>query len=53
MASVLLLFLVFVFDLTAFGLAVAAEQRRTTWKLLMNQEIQATVYEKDIATGLE
>ncbi|KAF3532823.1 hypothetical protein DY000_02041370 [Brassica cretica] len=29
MASVLLLFLVFVFDLTAFGLAVAAEQRRT------------------------
>lgn len=30
MASVLLLFLVFVFDLTAFGLAVAAEQRRTT-----------------------
>nr|VDC76612.1 unnamed protein product [Brassica rapa] len=34
MASVLLLFLVFVFDLTAFGLAVAAEQRRTTWQVV-------------------
>lgn len=30
MASVWLLFIVFVFDLIAFGLAVAAEQRRTT-----------------------
>jgi hypothetical protein len=30
MASKLLLIIVFVFDLIAFGLAVAAEQRRST-----------------------
>lgn len=34
MASVMLLFVVFVFDLIAFGLAVAAEQRRTTWQVV-------------------
>ncbi|CAN6917813.1 unnamed protein product [Brassica oleracea] len=52
MASVLLLFLVFVFDLTAFGLAVAAEQRRTTWQVINESgDSSYCVYEKDIATA--
>ncbi|KAH0903642.1 hypothetical protein HID58_043145 [Brassica napus] len=53
MASVLLLFLVFVFDLTAFGLAVAAEQRRTTVVEVINESGDSSycVYEKDIATA--
>ena len=36
MASALLLAVVFVFDLTAFGLAVAAEQRRNTVRLRLS-----------------
>lgn len=35
MASKLLLLVVFVFDLIAFGLAVAAEQRRSTVSFLV------------------
>ncbi|KAF2569878.1 hypothetical protein F2Q68_00025601 [Brassica cretica] len=53
MASVMLLFVVFVFDLIAFGLAVAAEQRRTTWQVVNeSRDSSYCVYEKDIATGL-
>ncbi|XP_056844663.1 uncharacterized protein LOC108810865 [Raphanus sativus] len=53
MASVWLLFIVFVFDLIAFGLAVAAEQRRTTWQVVNeSRDSSYCVYEKDIATGL-
>ncbi|CAH8322746.1 unnamed protein product [Eruca vesicaria subsp. sativa] len=53
MASVMLLFVVFVFDLIAFGLAVAAEQRRTTWQIVNeSRDSSYCVYEKDIATGL-
>ncbi|KAL9310234.1 unnamed protein product [Arabidopsis thaliana] len=53
MASVLLLLLVFVFDLIAFGLAVAAEQRRTTWQVSReSRDLSYCVYDKDIATGL-
>ncbi|CAL9237980.1 unnamed protein product [Arabidopsis halleri] len=53
MSSVLLLLMVFVFDLIAFGLAVAAEQRRTTWQISReSKELSYCVYDKDIATGL-
>ncbi|MBA0635372.1 hypothetical protein Godav_024393 [Gossypium davidsonii] len=52
MASTLLLALVFVIDLIAFGLAVAAEQRRSTATVGNNGEESYCVYDKDIATGL-
>ncbi|KAH1048580.1 hypothetical protein J1N35_039364 [Gossypium stocksii] len=52
MASTLLLALVFVIDLIAFGLAVAAEQRRSTATVDNNGKESYCVYDKDIATGL-
>ncbi|XP_057537810.1 uncharacterized protein LOC130815376 [Amaranthus tricolor] len=53
MASTLLLVIVFVLDLIAFALAVAAEQRRSTAHLV-NQETTRPYcqYDSDIATGL-
>ncbi|XP_021294331.1 uncharacterized protein LOC110424146 [Herrania umbratica] len=52
MASTLLLALVFVIDLIAFGLAVAAEQRRSTATVANDGNESYCVYDKDIATGL-
>ncbi|KAK6917512.1 DESIGUAL/Modifying wall lignin-1/2 [Dillenia turbinata] len=53
MASTLLLIVVFVFDLIAFGLAVAAEQRRSTAKIAQDDsDRNYCVYDSDIATGL-
>ncbi|EOY28321.1 hypothetical protein QUC31_012974 [Theobroma cacao] len=52
MASTLLLALVFVIDLIAFGLAVAAEQRRSTAAVANDGNESYCVYDKDIATGL-
>ncbi|KAK2383032.1 fiber [Trifolium repens] len=53
MASSLLLAVVFVFDLIAFALAVAAEQRRSTANLAQNIEGRKYCqYDSDIATGL-
>ncbi|KAL5576768.1 hypothetical protein UlMin_018467 [Ulmus minor] len=52
MASTLLLALVFVLDLIAFALAVAAEQRRTTAHIQKEADYSYCVYDKDIATGL-
>ncbi|XVE88001.1 hypothetical protein DITRI_Ditri19aG0033600 [Diplodiscus trichospermus] len=52
MASTLLLALIFVIDLIAFGLAVAAEQRRSTATVQINGKESYCVYDKDIATGL-
>ncbi|KAF5728024.1 hypothetical protein HS088_TW21G00166 [Tripterygium wilfordii] len=40
MASKLLLIAVFVFDLIAFGLAIAAEQRRSTAVIKQDPEVQ-------------
>jgi len=53
MASKLVLIIVFIFDLIAFGLAVAAEQRRSTGNVVNDQEknYQYCVYNSDIATG--
>ncbi|KAJ1386441.1 hypothetical protein SESBI_40804 [Sesbania bispinosa] len=53
MASKLLLIIVFVFDLIAFGLAVAAEQRRSTARIVQDGEANYNycVYDSDIATG--
>ncbi|KAK8482181.1 hypothetical protein V6N13_031592 [Hibiscus sabdariffa] len=53
MASKLLLISVFVLDLIAFGLAVAAEQRRSTAKIVEDSEIKYNycVYDSDIATS--
>ncbi|KAE8673350.1 WD repeat-containing protein 44-like [Hibiscus syriacus] len=51
MASTLLLALVFVIDVIAFGLAVAAEQRSTA-SIGSNGRESYCVYDKDIATGL-
>ncbi|KAE8731750.1 Transducin/WD40 repeat-like superfamily protein [Hibiscus syriacus] len=53
MASKLLLIVVFVLDLIAFGLAVAAEQRRSTAKNVQDNDITYNycVYDSDIATG--
>ncbi|KAL8505925.1 hypothetical protein ACS0TY_016957 [Phlomoides rotata] len=53
MASKLLLATVFIFDLIAFGLAVAAEQRRSTGisKLDSEGNYRYCVYDSDIATG--
>ncbi|XP_047182280.1 uncharacterized protein LOC124848606 [Vigna umbellata] len=53
MASSLLLAVVFVFDLIAFALAVAAEQRRNTASLSENTAGRKYCqYDSDIATGL-
>ncbi|KAK8986344.1 hypothetical protein V6N11_009904 [Hibiscus sabdariffa] len=53
MASKLLLIAVLVLDLIAFGLAVAAEQRRSTAKIVQDSETNYNycVYDSDIATG--
>ncbi|CAL0310644.1 unnamed protein product [Lupinus luteus] len=53
MASKLLLITVFVLDLIAFGLAVAAEQRRSTAKIVQDSDkyYSHCVYNSDIATG--
>ncbi|XP_073112640.1 uncharacterized protein [Elaeis guineensis] len=53
MASILVLVTVFVFDLIAFGLAVAAEQRRSTATVVPDSEKNYTycVYDSDISTG--
>uniref|UniRef100_A0A5B7BCJ5 Fiber protein Fb34 n=1 Tax=Davidia involucrata TaxID=16924 RepID=A0A5B7BCJ5_DAVIN len=52
MASTLLLVVVFIFDLIAFALAVAAEQRRASATFHNNEHSTYCVYESDIATGL-
>ncbi|KAF5473123.1 hypothetical protein F2P56_009761, partial [Juglans regia] len=52
MASKLLLVVVFVLDLIAFALAVAAEQRRTKGKQTTDETRNYCVYDSDIATGL-
>ncbi|KAJ4703429.1 Protein of unknown function (DUF1218) [Melia azedarach] len=52
MASKFVLLLVFVLDLIAFGLAVAAEQRRSTAKVAQGDGYTYCLYDKDIATGL-
>ncbi|XP_065862133.1 uncharacterized protein [Euphorbia lathyris] len=53
MASKLLLISVFILDLVAFGLAVAAEQRRSTAVIKQDTEVDYNycVYDSDIATG--
>ncbi|CAL9154249.1 unnamed protein product, partial [Musa hybrid cultivar] len=53
MASKLVLALVFVFDVIAFAFAVAAEQRRSTAKVVTDSEntYNYCVYDSDIATG--
>ncbi|KAK4804189.1 hypothetical protein SAY86_004006 [Trapa natans] len=53
MANKLLLITVFIFDLIAFGLAVAAEQRRSTGRVHLDSEnnYNYCVYDSDIATG--
>ncbi|XP_050215408.1 uncharacterized protein LOC126666625 [Mercurialis annua] len=53
MASKLLLITVFILDLIAFGLAVAAEQRRSTATIKQDGEVDYNycVYDSDIATG--
>lgn len=53
MASKILIITVFILDLIAFGLAVAAERRRSTGKVVNDNEIQHQycVYDSDIATG--
>ncbi|KAG9440989.1 hypothetical protein H6P81_016843 [Aristolochia fimbriata] len=54
MASTLVLVIVFLFDLVAFGLAVAAEQRRSKARVVTDKEVNYNycVYDSDIATGL-
>ncbi|XP_076896395.1 uncharacterized protein LOC143549376 [Bidens hawaiensis] len=52
MASTLLLVVVFVFDLVAFALAVAAEQRRASARIAQDDNSRYCVYESDIATGM-
>ncbi|KAD4982381.1 hypothetical protein R6Q59_001981 [Mikania micrantha] len=52
MASTLLLVVVFVFDLVAFALAVAAEQRRASARIAQDANSRYCVYETDIATGM-
>ncbi|KAK1314400.1 hypothetical protein QJS10_CPA06g00420 [Acorus calamus] len=52
-ANKLVLALIFVFDVIAFGLAVAAEQRRSTAGVVTDKEKNYSycVYNSDIATG--
>ncbi|XP_044491363.1 uncharacterized protein LOC123215369 [Mangifera indica] len=54
MASKLVLISVFVLDLIAFSLAVAAEQRRSTATIKQDPEVNYNycVYDSDISTGL-
>lgn len=52
MASTLILVAVFVLDLIAFALAVAAEQRRNTAKIATQGNSRYCRYDSDIATGL-
>ncbi|KAK1378822.1 1,3-beta-glucan synthase component [Heracleum sosnowskyi] len=52
MASTLLLVIVFVLDLIAFALAVAAEQRRASAKIINDGTDSYCSYESDIATGM-
>ncbi|KAG8634471.1 uncharacterized protein LOC110604789 [Manihot esculenta] len=52
MASGVLLPVVFVFDLVAFALAVAAEQRRNTATVNVQGDYKYCQYDSDIATGL-
>ncbi|XP_027356057.1 uncharacterized protein LOC113865585 [Abrus precatorius] len=54
MASKLLLITVFFLHLIAFALAVVAEQRRSTAKIVPDKEINYNycVYDSDISTGL-
>ncbi|XP_038900268.1 uncharacterized protein LOC120087350 [Benincasa hispida] len=53
MASKLILIIVFVLDVIAFGLAVAAEQRRSTANVVQDKEKEYNycVYDSDISTG--
>ncbi|XP_030549800.1 uncharacterized protein LOC115754778 [Rhodamnia argentea] len=53
MASKLILIAVFILDVIAFGLAVAAEQRRSTAKIVQDSEVEHNycVYDSDISTG--
>lgn len=53
MASKLLIIVIFIFDLIAFGLAIAAEQRRSTARIVEDdqKEHNYCVYDSDIATG--
>ncbi|KAL3519700.1 hypothetical protein ACH5RR_017849 [Cinchona calisaya] len=51
-SSTVLLVIVFVIDLIAFALAVAAEQRRASAKIDKNDTSTYCVYKSDIATGL-
>ncbi|KAL8167327.1 hypothetical protein V2J09_008826 [Rumex salicifolius] len=53
MASKLVIITVFVFDLIAFGLAVAAEQRKSTAKIGhdADMDFDYCVYDSDISTG--
>ncbi|XP_047968831.1 uncharacterized protein LOC125212651 [Salvia hispanica] len=52
MASKFLLVTVFVFDLIAFSLAVAAEHRRSSASIATEANMEFCVYDSDIATGL-
>ncbi|KAI4374709.1 hypothetical protein MLD38_012672 [Melastoma candidum] len=53
MASKLVFIVTFVFDLIAFGLAVAAERRRSTATIVQDSEqnYNYCVYNSDVATG--
>ncbi|KAM7498734.1 hypothetical protein LguiA_023148 [Lonicera macranthoides] len=53
MASKLLMAVLFIFDLIAFSLAVAAEQRRSTATVKQDPEVEYNycVYDSDISTG--
>ncbi|KAL6975386.1 hypothetical protein U1Q18_024182 [Sarracenia purpurea var. burkii] len=53
MASKILLIVVFVFDVIAFVLAVAAEQRRSTATIKQDSDVNYNycVYDSDISTG--
>ncbi|CBI20341.3 hypothetical protein VitviT2T_029594 [Vitis vinifera] len=54
MASTVILVVVLIFDVIAFGLAVAAEQRRSTAQVVTDSEdnYKYCVYDSDISTGL-
>ncbi|XP_047342421.1 uncharacterized protein LOC124945935 [Impatiens glandulifera] len=53
MASKLLLFIIFLFDVAAFGLAIAAERRRSSAYIKKDSELnyQYCVYNSDISTA--
>ncbi|XP_023542784.1 uncharacterized protein LOC111802591 [Cucurbita pepo subsp. pepo] len=50
--GMLVVVVVFVLDLVAFALAVAAEQRRTTATVVQSGNSKFCAYDSDIATGL-